>query len=101
MISDFARSGERALRLGASLDLTPFGAEGLGLAATWVTGDTPDAGRDASPDQQELNFTVDYQPPVTHLERFWLRLRYAKNDRDAGGTDIRDFRVILNYGFTF
>ncbi len=103
MISDLERAGETAVRVGASLDLSALGLEGLAATVSWLHGDTPDRGPAASPDEHEIHATVDYRPEVPGLENVWLRLRYAHNDRDAGlgGRDREDFRFILNYAYRF
>ncbi len=103
MLSNFDRSSEKSVRAGLSYDFTPVGLKGVGASASWLYGNTPDSGPDASPDQQEFDVNVDYRPLVKGLENVWLRVRYAVNNRDAalGGLDREDLRIILNYSFTF
>lgn len=103
MIADFDRAGEKSFRIGASYDFTDLGLTGFAVSSTWALGDTPDSGVDASPDQEEFNLTFDYRPSLEGLDHFWLRFRYALNERDSdlGGVDREDFRIILNYSFTF
>lgn len=105
MIADFDRAGENSIRLGTSFDFSRLGLDGLAADASWSYGDTPDGGPSASPDQQELNLTVDIRPPIDHLENFWLRVRYAVNERDSLGgspsSERNDFRVILNWSLSF
>ena len=103
MIQDFDRAGEKSVRLSASYDLGFLGLNGFAASGAWILGDTPDRGSAASPDQREINFTIDYRPDMDPLRDFWLRVRYARNerDRDLGGSDREDFRVILNYNYSF
>ena len=103
IISDFDRAGERAFRTGISYDFSELGLEGVAVSASWLYGNTPDSGSDASPDQQEFNVNLDYRPSLRGLDNFWLRLRYASNDSDAalGGSDRQDLRMILNYSISF
>ena len=103
MISDFDRPGEVAVRGGLSYDFSEMGMDGLAASVSWLHGNTPDSGTDSSPDQQEFNINLDYRPAIEGIDNLWLRLRYAENDGDAslGGVRRKDFRVILNYTFTF
>lgn len=103
MISDEDRAGETALTLGLTYDFSQLGLKGVSSKVAWMDGNTPDTGKNASPDEEEVSVTVDYRPKVKSLENFWLRLRWAQNDRDrsAGGEDREDFRVILNYSQEF
>ena len=100
IISDFDRAGEKSICASLSYDFTELGLKGLAASASYVYGDTPDSGANASPDQQEFNFNIDYRPHLEGQEYFWLRFRYATNNRD-GGLDSEDFRVILNSSFAF
>ncbi|MGI9243009.1 MAG: OprD family outer membrane porin [Verrucomicrobiales bacterium] len=105
MIADFDRAGEDSIRLDTSFDFSSLGINGLSADINWLSGRTPDDGRNASPDQQEINYTLDYQPPIDFLENFWLRVRYAVNERDStpgsSPTSREDFRIILNWSRTF
>ena len=83
MISDFDRAGEKSVRATLSCDFTDFGLEGVAASTSWVYGDTPESGSAASQDQQEFDVNLDYRPPVEFLDNFWLRVRYAWNDRGA------------------
>jgi hypothetical protein len=50
--------------------------------------------------EDEIDGTVDYRIDRGPLKNFWLRLRYAYHSpSDQPSTE--DFRVILNYTFTF
>ncbi|MEM8954084.1 MAG: OprD family outer membrane porin [Verrucomicrobiota bacterium] len=103
MISDFDRAGEKSIRLALQYDFSHLGLQGLSFNTSWLAGDTPDSGADASPDQREFNITVDYQPTDDWYQDIWFRVRWAKNDRKErqGGLDRTDFRVILNYSVAF
>ena len=103
MISDEDRAGETAVTLALAYDFSQVGLKGLSSKVSWLSGNTPDFGPAASPDEKELSVTVDYRPPVECLENLWLRCRWAKNDRakSQGGQDREDVRVILDYAMEF
>jgi hypothetical protein len=103
IISDFDRNGEKSLRLALTTDLTALGLEKVSVSTSWLRGDTPDSGPDASPDEKEFNITVDYKPTSAIFQDLWFRVRWARNDRAAslGGLDRTDLRVILNYSIAF
>lgn len=100
IVDTFDRAGEDAWMVGMSYDLSAIGVDGLSLFTNVVTGNTPDAGPNASPDETEYDLTVDYRFRTGLLDGFWLRVRGAYIDQDeaVGGNDVFDFRVILNYG---
>lgn len=100
IIQDFDRAGEQSFHVGLTYDFAPHGLEGLSLDTSWTFGDTPDHGKYASLDQQEFDFTIDYQPAMDALDGLWIRFRYADNRLDDG-SDITDFRIIANYSYVF
>lgn len=100
MISDFNRTDEESLRLGVSWKLEEIGLPNWSGFVNYVWGDTPD-GPSGSPDQEEINVTLDYRMEKGPFEKFWLRFRVARNDRDQGGNDRLDFRVIANHTLYF
>ena len=52
--------------------------------------------------QNEYDFSVKWEPPEGALKGFSVRLRYALAQQDGGDVqDLKDFRVILNYGRSF
>ena len=100
MIAAFNRADEDAWLAGASYDFARIGVPGLSSFINYARGNTPDRGGNASPDQWEFDFTVDYRVQSDLLEGLWLRARAAFLDQDddvSGGGDVRDYRVILNY----
>ncbi|HKL54268.1 MAG TPA: OprD family outer membrane porin [Wenzhouxiangellaceae bacterium] len=101
IVEDFDRAGEDAWLLGFSYDFSRIGPGDLSLFANVVSGDTPDTGSSASPDETEYDLTVDYRFQEQWAERLWVRLRAAYIDQDeaVGGNDFFDFRIILNYEF--
>jgi hypothetical protein len=104
MVSGFNRAEEDGFLVGLSCDFGQFGLRGLSGFVNYAEGDTPDDGPRASPDQRELDLTIDYRLPASLLKGLWLRGRAAFLDRDddvPGGGDITDYRVILNYEFSF
>ena len=100
MISDFNRTDEEALRIGVSWQLDGIGLPNWSGFLNYAWGDTPDGGS-GSPDQEEINVTLDYRLEKGPLEKFWLRFRVARNDRDQGGADRLDFRIIANHTLYF
>ena len=100
MIKSFNRADEDAWLVGASYDFERIGVPGLSSFINYARGDTPDSGSNASPDEQELDITVDYRFQSELLKGLWLRARAAFVDQEndvAGAGDVNDLRVILNY----
>lgn len=100
IINDFNRAGEDAWLLGLSYDFSRVGLPGLSSFINYAEGNTPDSGANASPDQEELNITVDYRFKNGPLKDIWLRARAAFVEQDddiAGGVDLQDYRFIVNY----
>jgi hypothetical protein len=100
MISDFDRAGEKAWRAGLSYRFDRLGLPGISAFANYVHGNTPESGPAGSPDQEEINVTVDLKPESGVFRNFWLRIRHGWNDR-ADGNRREDFRIILNYSKEF
>jgi hypothetical protein len=102
IVDDFDRAGEDAWMVGISQDFGRRGPGKLSLFANVVSGDTPDSGPNASPDEVEYDVTVDYRFTEGWSDSLWLRVRGAWVDQDervAGGDDFFDFRIIVNYSF--
>jgi hypothetical protein len=97
LVEDFNRAGEDAWLIGISYDFARIGLDGLSAFSNYVRGDTPDSGGAASPDQKELDFTLDYRPGGSLLEGLWIRARAGFVNRHHAG-DINDYRIIANYG---
>ena len=100
MIESFNRADEDAWLVGASYDFAEIGLPGLSSFVNYARGDTPDSGSNASPDQHELDITVDYRFQSRALKGLWLRARaaFVDQDNDVDGTgDVEDIRMILNY----
>jgi len=98
MEAKFDRAGEDAWRMGLSYDFGFAGVDGLSAFADYARGRTPDSGPAASPDQEEIDLTVDYRFKKGPLERLWLRFRSAfLNQQGPDAQDIINFRIILNY----
>jgi len=101
MIKDFDRAGEDAWLVGLSTDFSYFGDNAFSGFINYARGDTPDHGRNASPDQSEFDLTLDYKPEAGTLKGLWFRVRGAFVDQDGSGSrDLRDIRFIANYDFT-
>jgi hypothetical protein len=98
IVRDFNRAGEDAWLIGMSYDFEYVGWNGLSGFVNYASGDTPSSGGKASPDQDELGFTMDYRPRDGIFEGFWLRARAAFIDEHGvGANDLEDYRLILNY----
>jgi predicted porin len=100
MIQDFDRADENAWLIGVSYDFSRIGLDGLSGFANYANGNTPESGPTSSPDQEELDLTVDYRIKKGFMKGFWLRLRGATlNQRGPGAEDVDEIRVVLNYDF--
>lgn len=100
IIKNFSRAAEDAWLVGFSYDFSRLGLPGLSTFINYAEGDTPDTGSAASPDQSELDFTIDYRLESGKLKRLWFRARVALVDQDddvAGAIDVNDYRFIVNY----
>jgi hypothetical protein len=98
IIQDFNRAGEDAWLIGLSWNAAQLGLDGLTVFANYVTGDTPNSGSAASPDQQEFDLTADYYFRGSIADGLWLRARAAfLNQEGPGAIDQQDYRLILNY----
>jgi hypothetical protein len=100
MLRDFDRADEDAWLVGLSSDFRYFGAHGFSGFINYARGDTPGRGSNASPDQSELDITLDYKPTAGTFKGLWFRLRGALAHQDGNdGTDTKDIRFIVNYDF--
>ncbi len=100
IINDFNRAEEQGWLLGLSYDFTKVRLPGLSGFINFAKGNTPDSGTNVSPDQDELNVTVDYRFQEGPFEGLWLRARAAFIDQDndvIGAVDLDDYRIIVNY----
>jgi hypothetical protein len=94
---DFNRAGEDAWLVGISYDFSRLGLPGLSAFANYASGDTPDTGSKASPDQEEFDLTADYRFSDA-LDGLWIRARTAIVDQEGSeGVDSVDYRIIVNY----
>lgn len=102
IVEDFDRAGEDAWMVGGNYDFERLGPGELSVFANVVTGNTPDSGPTASPDETEYDLTADYHIEDGGARNLWLRVRAAYIDQDegGGGDDIFDFRIIVNWDFT-
>lgn len=99
MVRDFDRAGESGWLLEISSDFRSLGINGWSAFIKAAWGDTPDSGLAASPDQRELDITVDYRFQQRLLKGLWIRARAAFLDQENGPDkqDINEFRIIANY----
>ena len=102
IVDNFDRADEKAILLGLSYNFKGVGLDGLSVFTNVAHGDTPDSGRNASPDETEYDFTLDYRFRKGAFNGLWARVRgaYIDQDDDAPGSDdFFDFRIILNYEY--
>ena len=98
MLKNFDRADEEAWLIGMSTNFRYFDLKGLGAYFNYAVGNTPDSGRNASPDQKEFDLTLEYRREEGLLEGLSMRLRYAKLNQDGiDSNDISDLRAIVNY----
>jgi len=98
MLKNFDRADEEAWLIGMSTNFRYFNLKGLGAYFNYAAGNTPDSGRNASPDQKEFDFTLEYRREEGLLQGLSMRLRYAKlNEDGVNSNDISDLRAIVNY----
>jgi hypothetical protein len=84
--------------VGLSHDFAGIGWKGMSAFVNYASGDTDDRGENASPDQEELDFTIDFKPPEGMLRGLWLRARAAfVDEKGPDAQDLTDYRLILNY----
>ena len=102
IVKDNNRAGENTWLAGLSCDFSSLGINGLSAFSNFTTSSTPKTGPQASPSQNELDFTVDYRFQKL-LDGLWVRLRTAfiTQDKTMGGQDMQDYRVIVNYRIPF
>jgi hypothetical protein len=97
-VEDFNRAGEGALLLRAGYEI-PW-IEGLSAYALFVNGSDPDDPTEYRKDELDLN--LQWEPDGEWLSGLSLRLRYALVEEHGPVTrDLRDFRVICNYGLEY
>lgn len=99
MQQDFNRADESGFLIGVTSDLRYFDIKGLSASVNMAWGDTPESGKAASPDQKEIDFTLDYRLPSGKFNGLWLRARAAHTDQDDHPTEVdrTDIRFTVNY----
>lgn len=98
MEEDDDRAGEKAVVFGLSYDFSGIGLTGLNARTFHTQSWTPDRGETASPDQNETDFTLEYDfPGKLRGLQIALRNAWVFQDEALGGRDYSDFRVIVNY----
>lgn len=100
MISDNDYAGQQTFYLSASYDFSEIGWNGLTAQGIATFGQTPDTGRNASPDQNEYDAIVSYAFDG-ELQGLSLATKFAYLDQDdsMGGTDNIQGRLIIQYEF--
>lgn len=97
-VQDFNRAGEGAFLVRAGYEFKKI--KGLSTYALAVFGTEPnDIGQYR---QNEYDFSVKWEVPDGVLKGLSLRMRYALAQQDGGDVqDLKDLRIVLNYGRTF
>ena len=98
MLEDFNRPGERAWRLGLSLNGSAWGYHAWSGFVNFSHGYDaiiPSSGA-AAPDVTEAAATIDYKPEWGRLEGLWVRFRAGRAEFNDG-SDVSNVRLILNY----
>lgn len=102
IVDNFDRAGEKAWMVGMSYDFAGLGIKGLSAFTNVSTGNTPDSGPNASPDETEYDLTIDYRfAKDSSFKNLWIRVReaYVDQNKQQRGNSFSDFRVIVNYSF--
>ena len=92
-VQDFNLPGVDSLLLRAEYQFESV--PGLSAYALWVNGSQPDDPAESA--QDEYNFNIEWQGARGWAKGLSLRARYGLVTQDAGGPDLQDFRLILNY----
>jgi len=102
IIENFDRASEDAWMIGGNYNFQRVGPGELSMFANIVTGETPDTGPVASPDETEYDLTLDYRIKEGAAKNLWVRVRAAYVDQDdaVGGDDVIDLRLIVNWDFS-
>jgi outer membrane porin, OprD family len=102
IVDTFDRAGEKAWMVGMSYDFAGVGIKGLSAFTNVSSGNTPQSGPNASPDETEYDLTVDYRfAKDSKFKNLWIRVReaYVDQSKQQGGTSFSDFRIIVNYSY--
>ncbi len=100
IVRKFKRPEEQCWITGLSYDFSRVGLKGVSGFVNYGRGSTPDSGKNASPNQQEIDFTVDYRPKDGPLKGLWFRARAAYVDQwGQRARDNVEYQLILNYDF--
>lgn len=103
MLENFDQAGEDSWLVGLSYNFKKAGLPGLSFIANYAQGFTPDTGPVASPNEQELDLTVDYRFQKGAVKGLWLRLRAAylwRDDDVPSADDVLHFRLIVNHNLS-
>ena len=98
MIKDFDRAGEKAWLVGLSYDFGRIGLKGLGGFVNYAQGYTPDLPSGPTPDEQEIDVTLDYRIGSGMFKELSLRARYGyMNQWGPGAQNAQEVRVTVNF----
>jgi hypothetical protein len=100
MLSNFNLANQRTYRIGVSYTGTSFGYPGISGFINYAHGVDAEVGGTghALPDNEEIDFTVDFHSTTGPLEGAWLRVRYGI--LNPGSSRKRyNVRITLNWGF--
>jgi len=98
MISDFDRAGEKAWLVGLSYDFARIGLKGLSGFVNYAQGYTPQLPSGPTPNEQEIDVTLDYRVGSGMFRELWLRARYGyMNQWGPGAQNAQEVRVTVNF----
>lgn len=98
-VKNAARADEDTYAVRLAYDFSAVGVKGLKAYAFYASYDTPESGENASNDQTETDFNIQYAFTGA-LDGFAVRARHAIIDVEDGN-DITDTRFIVTYSFSF
>jgi hypothetical protein len=100
-INASGRADEDAYALKLGYDFANVGMNGLSAYVFQGLYDAPNSGANSASDISETNFSVQYKF-AGNLDGLSARVRYAMVDYDDDtAEDFNDFRIYLNYSFSF
>jgi hypothetical protein len=98
MIKDFDRAGEKAWLVGLSYDFEKVGLKGLSGFINYAQGYTPNLPGGPTPNEAEIDITMDYRLSSGVFRNSWLRARYGfLNQWGPGAQNAQEVRVTLNW----
>jgi len=100
MLSNFNLANQSTYRIGVSYTGTAFGYPGISGFVNYARGVDAEIGATgvSLPDEQEVDFTVDFHSTTGPFEGAWLRIRYGVLN-PGSNRNRYNVRVTFNWGF--